>query len=236
MIPKTRFWTHTEVTEDQNGFGIALDGRPLKTPTQRMLNLPNAALAKLVADEWDAVEDAIDPAKLPATRMTNSAIDTVSVRRNEVLDMLAGYATNDLLCYWADGPDGLVGLQKTHWQPVLDWVAGQYNLCVATTVGIMPIAQDERLREAIYLEMNHLSDFAIAGLHDVIVLSGSAFLTMAWLNKYRSTDAVWTASRVDAAWQISQWGEDEDEARLVAQKRGEFTFAAKYCTLASGSA
>ena len=34
------------------GFGIALDGRALRTPAKTVVTLPSAALAKAVADEW----------------------------------------------------------------------------------------------------------------------------------------------------------------------------------------
>jgi len=36
----------------EGGWGVALDGRPLRTPGRNPLVLPSAALATAIADEW----------------------------------------------------------------------------------------------------------------------------------------------------------------------------------------
>lgn len=232
MIPKKRFWTEVTVAPEGSSFAIHLDGKALKTPARAPLVLPNSELAALVAEEWAAVDGAPNPAEMPATRMANSAIDTVSFRKEDVTNMLADYAASDLLCYWAEGPDALIAEQQKIWQPVLEWVSEYFGLPVATTSGIMPVAQDPRLRAAMLDELNQLDSFQIAGLHDVIVLSGSAFLALAWKRGFLDADSVWQASRIDANWQISQWGEDEDEAKLTAKKAQDFLFATKFCNIA----
>ena len=232
MTPKKRFWTEVDITKAENGFAVELDGRGIKTPAKALLVLPTQELANLVADEWRAVEGDLDPSKMPATRMTNSAIDAVSVRKDQVVDVLSDYAASDLLCYWAEGPKGLIEIQKQKWQPVLEWISAKYGLSVVTTSGIMPVQQDPKLRNQIRSEIIELSPFEIAGLHDVIVLSGSAFLAMAWKHREIDESTAWLHSRVDADWQIGQWGEDEDEAKVVAIKRADFYFATNYCRLA----
>ncbi|RYY33245.1 MAG: ATPase, partial [Sphingomonadales bacterium] len=50
-----RFWK--DVTID--GQGIALDGKPVRTPGRVPLVLPSPALAEAVADEWRAVGETI---------------------------------------------------------------------------------------------------------------------------------------------------------------------------------
>ena len=96
----------------------------------------------------------------------------------------------------------------------------------------MPVQQDPKLKKAIKREIDALSPYGIAGLHDVIVLSGSAFLAMAWFKGLVDESRAWQLSRVDADWQIAQWGADEDEAKVVAIKEADFHFAANYCRLA----
>ncbi|MEM9715263.1 MAG: ATP12 family protein [Pseudomonadota bacterium] len=236
MIPKKRFWKDVTVAPVEAGFEVRLDDRPLRTPLKSQMILPTVAVADLVAGEWDAVEDEINPAVMPANRMSNSAIDTVALRKDDVAAMLSEYAGTDLLCYWAEGPEALIARQRAEWQPILEWVSQHYAAPVATTSGIMPIAQDPRLRAGVHAEILELEPFEIAGLHDVLVLSGSAFLAMAWFHDAIEKDQVWALSRIDAEWQIAQWGEDEDEAARVAIKHSEFDFAAKFCRLARSCA
>ncbi len=53
----------------------------------------------------------IDPAKMPLTRLANTAIDGVSQRLDAVADDLCAYAQTDLLAYRAADPDKLVSAQ-----------------------------------------------------------------------------------------------------------------------------
>ena len=52
-----RFYKSVAVTET---FGIALDGKTVKTPLKAPLVLPNRALAEAVAAEWEAQTEVID--------------------------------------------------------------------------------------------------------------------------------------------------------------------------------
>jgi len=47
-----RFWKDVEVSSADEGFGVMLDGRPVKTPARRTLAVPGQALAEAIADEW----------------------------------------------------------------------------------------------------------------------------------------------------------------------------------------
>ena len=59
----------------EGGYGVALDGKPMRTPAKRELIVPSAALADAIAAEWDAQEDEIRPATMPLTRLAATAID-----------------------------------------------------------------------------------------------------------------------------------------------------------------
>ena len=61
--------------------GFAVDARrpaAAHARRQRRSSLPTEALAAAIAAEWDALEDEIDPDRLPLTRAANSAIDRVA--------------------------------------------------------------------------------------------------------------------------------------------------------------
>ncbi len=49
-----RFHKPAGVAEVEGGFAVTLDGRTVKTPGRRLLALPTSALARAIADEWDA--------------------------------------------------------------------------------------------------------------------------------------------------------------------------------------
>ncbi|MGN6850217.1 MAG: ATP12 family protein, partial [Sphingomicrobium sp.] len=103
-----RFWKEVTVDREGEGWGLRLDGRPVKTPARAALNVPTEALANAIADEWRAVGDSIDPRSMPLTGLANAAIDRVAPERRAFAEGLARYAEADLACYRAEGPRGLV--------------------------------------------------------------------------------------------------------------------------------
>ena len=61
-----RFYKEVTAAETDDGFGIRLDERTLRTPAKRPLILPTAPLAEALAEEWAAV-NGCDP--IPTTEL-----------------------------------------------------------------------------------------------------------------------------------------------------------------------
>ena len=57
----SRFWKTVDITHIGNSFRITLDGRPIKTPANQILEIPDTkqTFASLVAHEWDTREKII---------------------------------------------------------------------------------------------------------------------------------------------------------------------------------
>src|SRR5437868_10303030 len=73
-LPK-RFYKAVTVAEGPDGFAILLDGRTVKTPAGKAFAAPSRAIAEAIAAEWQAQGEVINPAAMPATRLSNSIID-----------------------------------------------------------------------------------------------------------------------------------------------------------------
>jgi len=223
-----RFWKVTEVTEDATGFGVALDGRPVKTPAKAPLTVPTRALADAIAAEWDAQGDKVDPRTMPVTRGANAAIDKVTVQHAEVADMLAAYGDSDLLCYRADGPDSLCARQADQWDPLLDWLEATFGVRLTVQTGVMHVAQPEEAQARLRAEVHALNAFELAGFHDLVSLSGSLVIGLAAARDERPIEALWALSRLDETWQAEQWGVDEEAAEIETAKRESFLNAKRF--------
>jgi chaperone required for assembly of F1-ATPase len=68
-----------EVAGGGGGFPLLLDGKPVKTPARRPLAAPTQALAEKIAEEWNAQQEVIDPARMPLTRLANAVIDSAPI-------------------------------------------------------------------------------------------------------------------------------------------------------------
>src|SRR5436853_1081459 len=64
---RRRFYKSVEVTESNAGYALTLDGRPVKTPARRALATPVGDICDMVAQEWRAQRDHVDPATMPLT-------------------------------------------------------------------------------------------------------------------------------------------------------------------------
>lgn len=221
-----RFWSDVSVEHDAGGIGIRLDGRVVKTPAKAALIVPTRPLADAIAAEWDAVDGAVDPNVMPFTRSANAAIDKVAVQFDEVAQMLSEYGGSDLLCYRADGPDGLERRQAKTWDPLLDWADEKFGARLIPTAGIMPVAQSPDAVKFIAAPLFAATAFELTALHDLVALSGSLVIALAVAQGRLSADAAWSVSRLDEEWQAEQWGVDEDAAQSAEIKRVAFVHAA----------
>lgn len=222
-----RFWSSTALNPVENGYGVLLDGRPVKTPAKALLTAPTEAYAEAVRAEWDAVDGVIDPRQMPFTRTANAAIDKVAHQHSDVADMIADYGGTDLVCYRADMPEGLRARQDAIWDPLLDWAARHFGASLLVTSGVMHLAQPEEALAPLRERVHAASAFELAALHDLVSLSGSLVIGLAVTEKIDDIDALWTASRVDEIWQQELWGSDEEATEQAEIKRLAFVHAAE---------
>jgi len=227
-----RFWQQAAVTEIEGGFGVALDGRVVKTPAKATLRVPGRALALAIAAEWDAQQGQIDPHRMPFTRGANAAIDKVLPQHAEVVALLAEYGGSDLLCYRAPGPPGLRALQDAGWQPLLDWAEAVLGARLAVTEGVQPVAQDAAALARLAAAVAACDAFELAALYDLVAITGSLVLGLAVAHERLDAEAAWNLSRIDEDWQVSQWGEDDQAAADAAIKRAALIQAQHFWQLA----
>lgn len=226
-----RFWTQASAEPCDGGFTVRLDGRPVKTPAKTPLVVPTQHLAQAIADEWQAQTGVIKPDAMPFTRAANSALDKVVPQFDEVVGLLAAYGATDLLCYRATGPEALAQRQADSWDPLLDWAATHLGAPLVATVGVMHIAQDPESLARLHARVAALSPFHIAAFHDLVAISGSLVLAFAVTEGRLAPQDAWALSRIDEAWQIEQWGDDEEAAALTAFRAEAFHQAERFYAL-----
>ncbi len=205
---RKRFYRSAAVGEAGEGFALLLDGKPVKTPARNALAAPARALAEAIAAEWAAQETAIDPARMPLTRLANAVIDAVTREAQPVTAEITKYLGSDLLCYRAEAPAGLVEQQARHWDPVLAWAADALSARFQRTHGVMHVAQADAAIAAAGAAIP-AEPWRLGAVASVTTLTGSALLALALACGAIDAEAVWAAAHVDEDWQMQQWGRDE---------------------------
>lgn len=229
MTTRKRFYKDVTVTED---LGIALDGRPVKTPMKAPLRLPTRALADAVAAEWAEQGAEIKPATMTLTKLANTAIDRVGEHRAAIAQEVLDYANSDLVCYRTDRPPQLVAYQATAWDPIVDWARTALDAPFEVTDGILHRPQPEAALAAFAAAVQPLSDFELAAFHSIMTLTGSALIAMMLARQATTPDAAWTAAHVDEDYQVEHWGEDAEAQARRAARHAEFMACCRFMGLA----
>ena len=223
---RKRFYTTTGVIEENGGFTVALDGKPVRTPGRHPLAAPVRELAEAMAAEWDAQADMIDPMTMPLTRLAHSVIDGVADNIPAVADDVARYFGSDLLFYRAGFPEALVARQGEHWDPVLRWAADDHGAHFILTEGVMHVAQPDTAIAAMRALLPE-DAWRIAAMHVITTITGSALLAVALKEGGRTPEQIWAAAHVDEDWNADAWGADEEVTERRAVRQRDFEAAVR---------
>ncbi|MCO6390693.1 ATPase [Aliihoeflea aestuarii] len=228
-LPK-RFYKTAHVERDiaTDTFAVQLDGKPVRTPGRALLALPSEAAARLVADEFEAQKEEINPFDMPVLRIANTAIDGVATDTQAVLEDILRYSSSDLVCYRADGPESLVERQNEAWDRIVDWARASLGARFVLAEGIVHVDQPREAIGAIGIHLKMRDEpFRLSALHVMTTLTGSALIALAVDAGELTAEEGWAAAHVDEDWNIAQWGEDADAAKMRAAKKRDMLAAAR---------
>ncbi|QCB56202.1 ATPase [Sphingopyxis sp. PAMC25046] len=226
-----RFWKEVAVVAEGDGWGIALDGRPVRTPQRAPLAVASAALAEAIAAEWRDLGETLDPAAMPMTGLTNAAIDLAAPDLAAFAAPVAAYAESDLFCYRDARDAALQAQQAAAWNPLLVWAEARYNIEFALTQGVLPVDQPEAtiatLQDAVFAQ----EAWRITALTPLVTIGGSLVAGLALLESAFDANALWEAVSLDDLYQERRWGADSEAQKARAANKRDWDNAARFLTL-----
>jgi chaperone required for assembly of F1-ATPase len=226
-----RFWKTAAVVEAEDGFSLALDGRPLKTPARATLLVPSRALAEEIAQEWRDCGEEIDPRAMPLTGLANAAIDRVAPDRDSFANTLARYAEADLFCYRAEYPPSLAARQAEIWDPLLGWARRRFVVDFAVGTGILHFDQPPATVERLAHALAALDPFRLAAVSPLVTIGGSLVAALGVVEGAIAIDVAIAAVSLDEQWQIEQWGADDEAVAVLEARAADLRAAARFVDL-----
>ncbi|KPP80638.1 MAG: Chaperone required for the assembly of the mitochondrial F1-ATPase [Oceanicaulis sp. HLUCCA04] len=216
-LPK-RFYSEASAVQTDGGWGIFLDGRPVKTPDRHLLAAPCEELAVEMAAEWDAQVKHIDPFTMPLTRLAHVVTDRIEQARNAAADEISRFAGTDLLCHRSDDCE-LAARQAEKWDPLLDWSRNALDAPLKSAATLLPLEQPEASVEALRARAEALDSWRLTALASSVSLLGSAVLGFALLEAEIDGETAFALSRLDEDYQAERWGEDSDAVEAAANRK-----------------
>ena len=226
-----RFWTEVAVVAEDDGWGIALDGRPVRTPQRAPLAVASPALAEAIAAEWRDVGGTIDPAMMPMTGLTNAAIDLATPDLAAFAAPVAAYAESDLFCYRDARDAALQAEQAAAWNPLLAWAEARYRIEFTLTQGVLPVDQPPATIEALQDAVLAQDAWRITALTPLVTIGGSLVAGLALLADAFDAHALWAAVSLDDLYQERRWGADSEAQKARATHKRDWDNAARFLRL-----
>jgi chaperone required for assembly of F1-ATPase len=229
-----RVWTEARIVSSADGWGVQLDGHPLRLPGGPPLLVPHVALAEAVAEEWQRAGIAtgeMDYSDVPLTRLAGTAQLRIVPDPAPTAAAIAAYGETDLLCYRAPTPPALVMRQDAAWAPWLDWVRRELGAALTVTTGVMHVRQHPAALAALRRAVEAEDGWALAGLGILVPALGSLVLGLAVARGALSAAEAHELSRVDEAYQADLWGSDEDAEARRLHVAADIVQAARYMEL-----
>ncbi len=226
-----RFYRDVTVAPEGEGFAIALDGKPLRTPAKAPLLLPSRPLAEAIAAEWHEQGLEVKLGELMLTRLASTAIDLVTARPAEIAAEVARYAGTDLVCYRAVHPPELAQRQHAAWQPLIDWATLRYDAPLEVTAGVVPIAQSAASLRAFAAAVASYPPLELAALHVATSACGSLVVALALVEGRLDVENAFATAQLDESFEIEQWGEDAEQAQRRAALKADMALAHRFIRL-----
>jgi chaperone required for assembly of F1-ATPase len=227
--PARRFYASAAVADD--GGGVMLDERRLRTPRGGVFAAPTRALAEAIAAEWNAQIDHILPASMPMTQLAFAAIDHTPARRDELADYVAKFGETDLVSHRAEAPAPLMGRQAMLWNPLVAWSAHDLGVILPVVTGVAPSPPDAESLETLRAHAAAADDFQLTALAQAAGAAGSAVIAFALLHGRLTPETAFAAAALDDLWCLENWGDDAEASARLDRQRVELENVARFLAL-----
>lgn len=228
---KTKSAPVYDVVGEGTAYAIHRNGRYLMTPAGSAYRVPTQGLAELVALEWRAQGEKVNPARMPFTQLVATTLDLVGKDRTKTMRGLLAYIDSELLCHRVETPSSLVKKQNDLWQPFLDWCQERYDVHFTTGSGVMPIPQKPEVTQQLNTVLESFDDFRLTGLSSATDAAGSLILGLALAEGFGSASSIFDAAELDFAHQAITWGDDPVTVARQATVKAELEACEKWFSL-----
>lgn len=227
-----RFYREAAAVEGPDGWHVALDGRRVKTQGGNVLVLPNEVLAQLLAAEWAAQGEEIDPRGFAMRDLADYALDVVAADKPAAIAALMRYAETDTLCYRADPDEPLWKRQQEMWEPLLSACEAREGIRLQRVSGVIHRAQDPGALAILKARLETIDYLTLAALTTLTSLGASLVVGLAALEADADGEALWDAANLEEEWQAERWGRDAEAMERAAKRKAGFLAAIRFAAAA----
>lgn len=218
-----KFWEHIDVKTTSSGRLICMDGKPMKTPGGRPLEIPLSkpeSLSELISHEWRVLPSLkLKSHMVPLTALAGRSIDIQPEEREEVTDKLMPYLDTDTLVVLSPKKDcngELRAAQEALYPHVIEAACQHWNVpfkdikMLDTEVNLFGNYQTEETKAKVRSWIGSLDNWQFASLERATTAAKSLIIAMNVVLAKRPVSELAMLSSLDVIHQTALWGEVED--------------------------
>jgi chaperone required for assembly of F1-ATPase len=228
-----RFWKEVSIERADSGWQVMLDGRAIRTQAGNPQIVPTRALAELLASEWTAQGEKIDPAAFPARDLADYAIDMIAPGPGPTIAKVLRYAESDTLCYRADPDEPLHKHQWEVWEPIVTAFEVREDVRMERASGILHKPQPAETLAALRARLTALDPFTLGALEAMTTLSASLCVGLSALDPGADAAALWDAAELEETWQAKLWGVEPLAEERRQKRQRDFMRAVRFAKAAT---
>ncbi|KAH0453132.1 hypothetical protein IEQ34_017456 [Dendrobium chrysotoxum] len=217
----------TRMADDGNGWTVMLDYRTLKTPSKRPLKLPNIALAKAIAAEWEYQQtDGIRPFTMPLMKLACTALERVPLTRVKIIKNLIDKFHQDLVFCRSPGDTdltkGVREKQEEKIDPLIEWLQSEFGFKPKLHSSLFGCKQDDNFVNAVENVLQKTTDCELAAIDAIAASAHSLVIALAIFRERLNIEETMELIRLEEDLQVDKWGlveggHDVDIADLQVQ-------------------
>lgn len=223
-----KFWSDVAVEKIECGWQVTLDERAVRTQLGAAQLVPSVQAAELLASEWRAQGDEVDPKSFVFRDLADFAIDIVRPDRKAAIAKLIAYAETDTLCYRGEPGEPLWHRQQALWEPLVAGCEARHDIHLERVCGIIARPQPEGSLATLRALLEGESDFTIAALLTQASLTASLIVSLASLEDCADAQALFTAANLEEDWQAELWGWDHAAEEVRTTRMEAFIKASDF--------
>lgn len=190
-----RFYKQVSVYNTEDGYGVKLDERPVKTPAMNVLLCQDEKLATFLMDEWEEQDKEVLPDTMPVNQIVITALDKFEDRFSIEKHILS-YIDTDLLCYRSD-TSPYKEQQEEKWGKWTDWFEKKFKVTLEKTMEINALEQPLAVFNAVKSYIGALDPLELTLFESLVEDTSSPVLTLALFEKAATAQALYEAVLVD---------------------------------------
>lgn len=203
-----RFYKLASLDKDEIGSFLTLDQKPMRTPKHNFLYVPSE-LQNPILEEWNSVEDIINPQQMPVSQIIITAQDLYNEKKIEWYQEILSYLETDLLLYWSHDPPEIFAKQSEIYGEILRILEVDLGSPFVTTTALTTATQDIRIIKTFKEFLDDLEPLHFTNFYLTTIETGSAILTLALAKNLIDCDKAFEAIFLEELYKADIYDEDK---------------------------